>query len=1543
MARTFTGLKLQGDIGKFGKVELSDVQAYSELPTGLILSSTERGTLLVWDGNFIKVEIFTPGGNFPHNGAITCIELDGDIDGDGDELWFVTAGADGYVKWWSYDAIDNADTTEDVPQFELAPMHEIKIGQNVEVKSMVRGKNYWMVQDGNGGFWKVNCPENRAPANGKETKTTCLQRFHGKGIQSMDASPIDHFAVTCGKDGAVQCWDYVEKKPLFSEKFYEMKDDKRKEVTIGTVVQWAPLTVDSNGRTVAVGFQNGIVRMLLRGKESWKLSHVMKPHSGSVSSIVFSNKGERLMTSSVDDKTIWFFGVEQGPFQGLRQLYEPIGFLQCEEIPQFPCFNNDDSGILVTYPKKGIVEYNVPDRRDTSKTDTFDISKELNIQRFWQYTRPEKIDINAIAEANSIAAAEAGGGADTRSDEEKQNAIDVVVEEIRAQKVPESARCAIYCSGTKNNVVMSLEGTDSGTFHEIQLVNQTAIYKTSHPCHEAPLTVLRYSSSGKLLLTGSEDGTIHVRASNGGGNSSFSKKFACIRMHDAMNGAITGVATSFDDKFLLSTGKDEMFFIQELQGDEIIKLCQGKPKSKDCKFETAEIVSSVINDNEKLNGIVNDVEAPEDIILSSHYTIEDDKLKTEEDNRRRRAEVKKNAVREKIKKLQNEFSVLREENERSEVAFQLTKSEMDVDPELTEYFKSLGEKSREEVRKELAWSLEKSKVKLRKLLQCFLDDVLVESITMKAFDSEHRVNSFRVRKRSDSEKRLRELIVREADQFDQRDTSLSMEKSLSFYGKFPTDDINLKIDEKNEKEKGPKDAKEKGKEKHSNWEERKKMRQERYKRLAALEKQKPSSTEEDPQDVEAIRDAKENMGDYKLKTDDNYTVPKNKQLNTAGKRREMVLLEIELDRIMMDFNARFLSLRNLKAKIIEKICKQNARIRVIDNELDLKNSSKLFKIKKDPSEWPEERNNCTMNELLEFEMNQKKLNQKLDAPSSQKPSDDNNEKKNSQNISDEIADVIPEDDALYIIENNAEEELSQTEKNALERRRKILLYEKSQLLNESKLIRLKFDTRLKKMREEKMKLDRSIKVAEIDFIVLYHEMNMLRVYKERDENMETQLKALKEELRAVKKESKDTKKKLAIKKNAIAAAEAKVASVEAEFVDLIGGEQNPLYPALYKIFKRKIKRNKKRADNLDDDYSSEESSSEEESSDDDDGEEKCPEGCKPETYENVIELRERRLDESEILNELTKAKMELVKAERRHNSRITQIMKEVEGTESEIALLVTEKQKAANGVKHIVALRLDQIRNLQQTNGNEIPENFENFESSESSNSELTKLKLSLPSTLNNCLVFSKIKLKDLRSRIEQLEMDKTEQLQIFKGLQRRQRRLVKGKKAKEREIKALSDKCNALQLLKFGRTIDIDSLDNMQTSRAVLELHNKIKLQSVQNEQVIRKMNRAIKVKKEKMMEMTTENTAVLEKIAKLTGKLTAMESEMGSGGKKREPNGPGGESAQVVTERKRLVQLVRLQAREIDALKTEINMLRRKGGHVYGDARGHNGRPEA
>ena len=55
MAKTFTGLKLQGELGKFGRTEISDIEGYVELPDGKVLSGAEWGNMLLWDGGLIKV------------------------------------------------------------------------------------------------------------------------------------------------------------------------------------------------------------------------------------------------------------------------------------------------------------------------------------------------------------------------------------------------------------------------------------------------------------------------------------------------------------------------------------------------------------------------------------------------------------------------------------------------------------------------------------------------------------------------------------------------------------------------------------------------------------------------------------------------------------------------------------------------------------------------------------------------------------------------------------------------------------------------------------------------------------------------------------------------------------------------------------------------------------------------------------------------------------------------------------------------------------------------------------------------------------------------------------------------------------------------------------------------------------------------------------------------------------------------------------------------------------------------------------------------
>jgi WD40 repeat protein len=141
MSSTFTGLKLQGYLGKFGTSELTDICAFIQLPDGKVLSSTETGNMLLWDGGMIKCEIALKGKRPCHQGKIEVIMMN--------ETEVITAGEDGFIRVWDFETIDNADVTTTTTSsdgavvsssgpaqariFEMDVLEEYSVGKDVRV------------------------------------------------------------------------------------------------------------------------------------------------------------------------------------------------------------------------------------------------------------------------------------------------------------------------------------------------------------------------------------------------------------------------------------------------------------------------------------------------------------------------------------------------------------------------------------------------------------------------------------------------------------------------------------------------------------------------------------------------------------------------------------------------------------------------------------------------------------------------------------------------------------------------------------------------------------------------------------------------------------------------------------------------------------------------------------------------------------------------------------------------------------------------------------------------------------------------------------------------------------------------------------------------------------------------------------------------------------------------------------------------------------------------------------------------------------------
>jgi WD40 repeat protein len=97
-------------------------------------------------------------------------------------------------------------------------------------------------------------------------------------------------AVTCGADGTVRLFSYAARRQLFSTVF----------AAPATFLAVAPLHVDRAGRAAVVGFDDGVVRVLRRCADSWKLIGCVKPHKQAVTAAAYSPSGRTLATASAD-------------------------------------------------------------------------------------------------------------------------------------------------------------------------------------------------------------------------------------------------------------------------------------------------------------------------------------------------------------------------------------------------------------------------------------------------------------------------------------------------------------------------------------------------------------------------------------------------------------------------------------------------------------------------------------------------------------------------------------------------------------------------------------------------------------------------------------------------------------------------------------------------------------------------------------------------------------------------------------------------------------------------------------------------------------------------------------------------------------------------------------------------------------------------------------------------------------------------------------------------------------------------------------------
>jgi WD40 repeat protein len=746
MASTFTGLKLQGDIGKFGKVELSDISAFDILPDGKVLSGSESGHLLLWEGNFIKCRFVLAGEGGDkgcHDGEVTVLRRDGDA--------FMTAGLDGWIRWWSLVVIDGAEVdTDHSMDFEISPIREMHAGMGVAIQCLERGgergssSDYFLITDANGSLRQLAV--NNLPSEGAysaKMEAQAVFEFHSGQVNDLDTCPKEHLAASAGADGSIRLWDYVHKNMLEMERFSAAV----------TCLQWMRESVDPTGRTIAAGFADGVLRFLVRGGKTLQCTAVAKPHSCAIVDLSISPSGQRIATAGKDG-TIFLFNIGSG-----AGSITPAGFIdkQALGIPSGLSWRADSLSLMCTFDGGAVCEASLAGGAlDGANTkNSYDITALVPCQEFYLQVKETVLQKHGSAadlDASDEQCEQLTPG-DASPDETSSSPSDsppnATAPSIRTTQGTAPALQSVYLPEEKHFLV-SYGGWAAGQIYECSwdAVEPLASYAMGSEGTVRPSVLhMKTALGGKLLLSGSDDGCVTVRPLE---RCKGAAAFARVLLHIGHMSVKTCAAVSYDGDWLVTAGGDGLVSSCRIRVHDLLEaaaelaptvpvqpllpaaLASPVPSAMERKklandgAATTETKSGAVpsfwlrsHDGEEGDPAVTDLSKynfktgehlpepsmyaaveheVEDAVVASGYSIEEEKLKREEGNRLREASDRKAAVRAVVASMREEYERLVTENAQLPADVRLSPESMRPDAHLLEFIELNRKELTEEVR-----------------------------------------------------------------------------------------------------------------------------------------------------------------------------------------------------------------------------------------------------------------------------------------------------------------------------------------------------------------------------------------------------------------------------------------------------------------------------------------------------------------------------------------------------------------------------------------------------------------------------------------------------------------------------------------------------------------------------------------------------------------------------------------------------------------------------------------------------------------------------
>lgn len=1510
MAKTFTGLKLQGTLGKFGRLEISNIAGFAVLPDGKVLSGSESGCLLLWEGDLVKcsfVKEIVKGENNDHGafqqtqftyipahaGPINCVALvhDGKV--------VATAGDDGYIRYWSREEIDVAEGDGLPPLYAPKLLLETCVKSTLHIRSITlcASQNVWCIFDSQGIICTTPFPVLEEILDG--IKNTLPKQdwpaiqFNGGGITCSVISSKDHRVVIGGADGVIRLIDYVDGK----EKFHR---------------RWAPLGCKANPVTfvdffkkessqnvLIVGFENGSVQLMERKETEFSLLGTWKPHTGGLFTIAVSADETRLATVSKSGTVFFFEVIEE------KRNLRPIGF--CKPPLASPLCavwdeHGESGGCCLGYEGGEIISVAAPEIEDVNQEVSFEFHCSYTLIGVRQRRLPPPRDENdpqLEEEENLLEEKDDGPWAVMFMKRMKDGRVAIG---FRNEELVYAYELSIRYPGILSLPALPPTGVEPPNY--VEEPGENLCYRDM-----VPISAF-LSRDGTDLLVVCEKAKIILRNLDSTPKNSLPLTLVG-QSHDSTRSpcGVTGAFTSFDGTMAVTTGIDGL--VVALLRDN----CD--PPFVTSPTPPQRLPLSVLFAEEE--------EAPRSVLSIQEQKEETDKARAEAESQR-----KKNFFLGKVEALHEKLINILERNEKLPSALKLLPEEVELDHSLSARLEEYKKTRIDEARKPYILENSREEVRTKKLRNRYLDCLIFDRFVLKSFDHEFYVPSFRTLDPEESICRLRAAIkgledsASESDLEDDESGKAKGHRQMSLPENIDgtQDQIHLNDDEERITTAHMSAS---VKQQLNKLEER---RHERLERLNGYQKllRKQPNPEEDSQELQRLREHDIQVrGECVRRTDSNYKGKPGFAPTAACKLERTIFLAEYLVGRRKCFNLKLLKMREVKEMKIKILNKIRFRIAELNEALN-DNSVEASPLCLESEEEPEKRYTADRNELLAFskEREQERIREEQAKKAQRGFGADlaGAGAKKSSEVRESVAYSFSQAHAnrqsVFITNANRDRldaELktklenikpSEIEEEEREICRAEFLSERLRLVEESRSISAQFDRDLKELVFERAAVDADLCLADSRLLLLFREYQLLLVFRKRDKELLHDLK-----------DTKRSREKFRIQtvnhKNDIL----KVVQVMDEINERLRQanqeaegylqENCPTDKLGYilKVYYRQIKRKRNVVDDEDnDDFTSDDD--EDYETDDGIGEEICPSNCEYSAWENMLRLREIRLDITDELNKSKENQELFLKKKEDCERQMESLGEKLKQYQKEKELLEAEKRKELNMLNAVVSLQCHQVKALDE-NGM-CPGDLH----------------------LDPVLVIADEELDRLVNRISEMAIEKRQRREEIASMGKEHQELQEERKKTQTVHDSWDSKVHEVMMLKFGQRVDLELLESCGTSRKIEAKKEQLRNTELKWEREVRKHESKIATLRDRLQEAIIDNTHLLQDYSAYERERQTLDGELSAATKKTIQRYHGARVA-TAKDRSNLRNLIVAQQQEMDALNAEVIMLRRKGGHAY------------